>query len=262
MNIDQQNIVELGDELYEAWKKAQQINPITDRFPNITVEDAYRIQLRTIEKRKLYGNKVIGKKIGITAKPVMKLLGVDQPDFGHLMSDMEYENDKELKISNFCQPKGEGEIAFVLKKDLSGPGVTASEVLAATEHVLPAFEIVDSRIQDWKIKIQDTVADNASAGAFVLGEQTVDPHGIDLSACGIIIKKNNKIIGTGSGAATMDHPANAVAWLANKLGDLGFSLKSGEVILSGSLSLMFPIQSGDELSMEIDGLGQAKCYFG
>jgi 2-oxopent-4-enoate/cis-2-oxohex-4-enoate hydratase len=174
---------------------------------------------------------------------------------------MEFKESQSLPFEIFCQPKGEGEIAFLLKKDLTGPGITTAQVIAATDCVLPAFEIVDSRIENWNIKIQDTIADNASAGAFVLGSPQRSIQGINLATCGMVLKKNGEIIGTGSGAATLDHPLNAVAWLANMLGSLGMSLKAGEVILSGSLSIMFPIQSGDNLEMEIEGIGKTTCQF-
>ncbi|MDC1312345.1 fumarylacetoacetate hydrolase family protein, partial [Burkholderiales bacterium] len=242
-------------------ENVSQIPPITDIAPNITIEEAYQVQLRMIDKRITDGESVVGKKIGITSKTVMKMLGVNQPDFGHLMSGMEFKESQNLPFKRFCQPKGEGEIAFLLKKNLSGPGITRDHVIKATECVMPAFEIVDSRINDWDIKIQDTVADNASAGAFVIGSGRQNLNSIDLATCGMVLKKNGEIIGTGAGAATLDHPLNAVAWLANMLGSLGMSLKAGEIILSGSLSIMFPIESGDTLEMEIGGIGKTTCRF-
>ncbi len=261
MSLTQAEINSLGNQLHEAWENASQIPPITDITPDISIDEAYETQLVVIGKRVKAGETVVGKKIGLTAKVVMNMLGVDQPDFGHLMSGMEFKNSESLPIKKFCQPKGEGEIAFVLKKDLFGPGITYAQVIAATECVVPAFEIVDSRIKDWNIKIQDTVADNASAGAFVLGSPQKSLRGIDLATCGMVLKKNGEIIGTGAGAATLDHPVNAVVWLANMLGSLGMSLKAGEVILSGSLSIMFPIRHGDKLDMEIGGLGKTACRF-
>ena len=261
MNLSETKINDLVNQLYQAWESACQIQPITDSAPNITVEDAYQIQLKLMAKRIAQGESVVGKKIGITAKVVMKMLGVDQPDFGHLMSGMEFQESQSLPFNKFCQPKGEGEIAFLLKKDLKGPGITHDQIIDATECVMPAFEIVDSRIQDWNIKIQDTVADNASAGAFVIGSSRTRLKSIDLATCGIVLKKNGEIIGTGTGAATLDHPLNAVAWLANTLGSLGMNLKAGEIILSGSLSVMFPIKSGDNLEIEIEGMGKTVCHF-
>ena len=261
MNLSEKQINDLVNQLHQAWENASQIPPITDSVPKITVEEAYQIQLKLMAKRIAEGEAVVGKKIGITAKVVMKMLGVDQPDFGHLMSGMEFQESQSLPFNKFCQPKGEGEIAFLLKKDLTGPGITRDQIIEATECVMPAFEIVDSRIQDWNIKIQDTIADNASAGAFVIGSSRTSLKGLDLATCGMVLKKNGVIIGTGNGAATLDHPLNAVGWLANTLGSLGMSLKAGEIILSGSLSVMFPIQSGDSLEMEIAGAGKTMCHF-
>jgi 2-oxopent-4-enoate/cis-2-oxohex-4-enoate hydratase len=259
--LDSKEIATLGDELYDSWHNARQIAPLTDRHPEMTIADAYGVQLHTINRRIGDGERVVGKKIGITAKAVMQMLKVDQPDFGHLLSGMTHGESETLDSKRFCQPRGEGEIAFILNKDLAGPGVTGPEVLAATECVMPAFEIVDSRVNDWKIKIQDTVADNASAAAFVLGDNAVSARSIDLATCGMVLEKNGEIIGTGAGAATLGNPVNAVAWLANKLGELGIVLKAGEVILSGSLSIMFPINAGDVLRMSLNGIGGVSCRF-
>ena len=169
MSLDETTINDLGRRLYDAWDNATQITPITESAPDITIEEAYQVQLSMINRRLLQGESIVGKKIGITAKAVMNMLGVNKPDFGHLMSGMEFKESQSLPFEIFCQPKGEGEIAFLLKKDLTGPGITTAQVIAATDCVLPAYEIVDSRIENWNIKIQDTVADNASAAAFVLG---------------------------------------------------------------------------------------------
>lgn len=261
MSLTKEKIETLGNELYDAWKDARQISALTDQVPDLSIEDAYQVQLQTVNRRVAGGEMITGKKIGITAKAVMNLLGVNQPDFGHLMSGMQYNQSDPIPHRSFCQPKGEGEIAFLLKRDLAGPGITGADVLAATECIIPSFEIVDSRITDWKIKIQDTVADNASAAAYVLGSPQKTLKGFDLATCGMVLKKNGEIIGTGAGAATLSHPLNAVSWLANKLGSLGITLKAGEVILSGSLSIMFPIDAGDHLEMEVGGLGRTECRF-
>ena len=194
MNLSEKQINDLVNQLHQAWENASQIPPITDSVPKITVEEAYQIQLKLMAKRIAEGEAVVGKKIGITAKVVMKMLGVDQPDFGHLMSGMEFQESQILPFNKFCQPKGEGEIAFLLKKDLTGPGITRDQIIEATECVMPAFEIVDSRIQDWNIKIQDTIADNASAGAFVIGSSRTSLKCLDLATCGMVLKKNGEII--------------------------------------------------------------------
>lgn len=259
--MEQSQITQLGDELYEALVAGKTVSPLTSRGFDITIEDAYHIQQQMLSRRQAKGERVIGKKIGVTSKPVMNLLGVHQPDFGYLLDGMVYNEGESIEMSTLIQPKAEGEIAFLLKKDLQGPGVTAADVLAATEGVMACFEIVDSRITDWKIKIQDTVADNASCGVFVLGDQLVDISNIDLGLCGMVLEKNGEIVVTGAGAATMGHPVNAMVWLANTLGNLGITLNAGDIVLSGAMGAMVPVVKGDNLRMTIGGLGGCSVRF-
>jgi 2-oxopent-4-enoate/cis-2-oxohex-4-enoate hydratase len=254
-------ITQLGDELYQALLARETLEPLTARHPGITVDAAYRIQQRMIARRVAAGERVVGKKIGVTSKAVMNLLGVFQPDFGHLLDGMIRNDGEAIAIDTLIQPKAEGEIAFVLKKDLLGPGITNADVLAATECVMPCFEIADSRIRDWKIAIEDTVADNASCGVFVLGDQAVDPRRVDLSLCGMVLERNGEVIATGAGAAALGSPVNALAWLANTLGRLGIPLKAGEVILSGALAAMFPAQAGDSFRVTLGGIGNCSVRF-
>lgn len=260
-NMDNKLIEQLGTELYQAWQNRVAIAPLTARHTDISVLDAYHIQQSLIKQHLNSGHKIIGKKIGVTSQVVMDMLGVYQPDFGYLLSNMLYKPAQEISISSLIQPKAEGEIAFILKKDLSGPGVEIHDVLNATEAVTACFEIVDSRIRDWQIKIQDTVADNASCGVFVLGDTLVDPYKLNLESCQMDLVKNNQLVGSGRGSAALGHPAKAVAWLANKLGELGVSLKAGEIILSGSLAAMVPVLSGDSLAVSIEGLGGCSVNF-
>ncbi|MDF1481965.1 2-oxopent-4-enoate hydratase [Extensimonas sp. H3M7-6] len=260
--MDQALITQLGDELYEALVACQTVVPLTSRHPDITVDEAYQVQQRMIARRLEKGERVVGKKIGVTSQAVMNMLGVYQPDFGYMLDGMIVSDGETIPMSSLIQPKAEGEIAFVLKKDLMGPGVSNADVLAATDFVMPCFEIVDSRIRDWKIKIQDTVADNASCGVFVLGSAAVDPRKIDLITCGMVLEKNGEVIGTGAGAAALGSPVNAVAWLANTLGRLGIGLKAGEVVLSGALAAMCPAQAGDHFAVHIGGLGSCSVRFG
>ncbi|MCL2778115.1 MAG: 2-oxopent-4-enoate hydratase [Polyangiaceae bacterium] len=259
--MDPQLIEKLGDELYDALKACRTLAPLSEQHPGITIDDAYSIQQRLIARRLAAGERVVGKKIGVTSQAVMSMLGVYQPDFGWLTDGMVYNEGEAIVASTLIQPKAEGEIAFVLKQTLKGPGVTAADVLAATEGVMTCFEIVDSRIRDWKIKITDTVADNASCGVFVLGDRLVDPREVDLGTCGMVLEKNGEIVATGAGAAALGHPANAVAWLANTLGQRGISLEAGEVILSGSLAAMAPVQAGDSLRVSIGGIGGCSVRF-
>jgi 2-oxopent-4-enoate/cis-2-oxohex-4-enoate hydratase len=256
-----QLIEQLGTELYQALVDAKTVKPLTDRHPDITIEDAYKIQQQLMKLRLNAGERVIGKKIGVTSKAVMNMLGVYQPDFGYLTDGMVYNEGQAIPMSRLIQPKAEGEIAFVLKKTLKGPGISSADVLAATEGVMACFEIVDSRIQDWKIKIQDTVADNASCGVFVLGDRLVDPRDVDLQTCGMVLEKNGDIVATGAGAAALGAPANAVAWLANTLGRLGIALEAGEVVMSGSLAIMVPVVAGDNLRVTIGGIGSCSVRF-
>ncbi len=254
-------IEQLGDELYQALTQRQTLEPLTNRHADITIEDAYAIQQHMLARRLAAGEKVVGKKIGVTSQAVMNMLGVFQPDFGWLTDGMVFNEGESVPANTLIQPKAEGEIAFLLKKTLQGPGVTAADVLAATEGVMACFEIVDSRIRDWKIKIQDTVADNASCGVLVLGDRLVDVRDVDLATCGMVLEKNGEIVATGAGAAALGHPANAVAWLANTLGRLGIALEAGEVVLSGSLGIMVPVQAGDNLRVTIGGIGGCSVRF-
>jgi len=254
-------IQQYGDELYAAWLERRTVPPLLEREPEITLEDAYKIALRTIDRRVQAGETIVGKKIGVTSKPVQDFLGVYQPDFGQLTSGMVYEDGATIDLGTLIQPKAEAELAFVLKADLVGPGITAMDVIRATDYVVPCFEIVDSRIDDWKIKIQDTVADNASCGVYVLGETRGDPRKLDITLAGMVLEKNGELFSTGVGAAVQGSPANAVAWLANTLGELGIPFKAGEVILSGSQSALVPVTDGDELVCTVGGLGSCRVKF-
>ena len=253
----------LGVELFEALRGRKTLTPLTEREAGITIDDAYQISLRMLQRRTAEGEKVIGKKIGVTSKPVQDMLGVHQPDFGFMTDAMHYENGAVVSLAeaNLIQPRAEGEIAFVLKADLNGPGVTEADVLAATDYVTPCFEIVDSRIRDWKIKIQDTVADNASCGIFVMGEAKVDPASLDLAAVEMIVECNGKQVAQGLGSAVQGHPCTAVAWVANTLGAYGITLNAGDIILSGSLAPLLPITPGDRYHMTLTGIGEASIGF-
>lgn len=251
----------LGDELYDALIGGYTVEPLTKRHPAMSIEDAYAIQQRLNARRLAAGEHIIGKKIGVTSRAVMNMLGVNQPDFGLLTDGMVYNEGQAIAATTLIQPKAEGEIAFVLKKDLQGPGISAADVLAATKGVMVCFEIVDSRIRDWKIQIQDTVADNASCGVFVLGDRLVKPDEVDLNTCGMVLEQNGSVVGTGAGAAALGSPVNAVVWLANTLGRLGMGLKAGEVVLSGALAAMVPVTAGDNLRVTIGGIGSCSVRF-
>ena len=252
-------VEELGDELFESLRTRCPVDPLTDREPNLTVEEAYRIQKHVIRRRLALGDRVVGKKIGLTSRVVQRALGVNEPDFGHLLGSMAAT--ETIKIDALLQPRAEGEVAFLLERDLTGPGVTNADVIRATRSVMPCFEIVDSRVKNWRIKLQDTVADNGSAALFVLGDRSTDPKSLDLSTCGMVLEKNGMLECTGAGAAALGSPVTCVAWLANALGRLGIPLRAGEVILSGSLGALIPVAAGDSLHLSIGGLGSASVCF-
>jgi len=259
--LDAATIDALGDELYTALREARAIDPIAGRHPGLDVAAAYRIQQRLMTRRLQDGERIVGKKIGVTSRAVMDMLGVHQPDFGMLTDAMLVHQGATADMSRLIQPKAEGEIAFVLKRRLQGPGVGVADVLAATECVMPCIEIVDSRIRDWKITIGDTVADNASCGLFVLGSRAVSPLSVDLRTCGMVFERNGEVIGTGAGAAALGSPLNAIAWLANTLGSLDMALEPGEVVLSGALAAMSPAKGGDHFRVSIGGLGECSVRF-
>jgi 2-oxopent-4-enoate/cis-2-oxohex-4-enoate hydratase len=261
-SVDIKQIRGFGDALYDALVKRETIEPLTEQAPDIEIDDAYQISLGMLKRRTDAGERLVGKKIGVTSKAVMDMLDVHQPDFGFLTDRMMYSTGTEVPASTaMIQPRAEGEIAFVLKGDLKGPGVTNADVIAATDFVMPCFEIVDSRIRDWKIKIQDTIADNASCGVVVLGDSAVKPTAVDLCTCGLVMELNGEIISTGAGAAALGSPVNCVTWLANTLGAFGMGLESGEVILSGSLVPLHPVKAGDNMNMAIGGIGGCSVRF-
>jgi len=250
-----------GDELFRNLRERTTSDPLTAREPGISVDDAYHISRRILARREADGEVLVGKKIGVTSPAVQNMLGVHQPDFGYLTDRMRLSPGEALPTSRLIQPRAEGELAFALAKDLPGSGVTEADVLAATDWVAPCFEIVDSRIRDWKIAIEDTVADNASSGVFVVGESRTDPRGLDLPRLQMRVTKNGAPLSEGRGAAALGNPLTCVAWLANTLGAFGIPLLAGEVILSGSWVPLEPVGAGDRLTLEIGGLGGLEIVF-
>lgn len=254
-------IAQVVDELLEAERTRQPILPITERFGDLDVEDAYQIQLEVVKRKLQDGRTVIGKKVGLTSVAMQRMLGVDEPDYGHLLDDMRYEHGSSVPVDQFLLPKVEAEIGFVLKEDLVGPNVTYLDVLMATEYVVPTLELIDSRIADWKIKLIDTVADNGSSARVVVGERLSTLDNLDLRTVGMVLYKNGELAGTGAGAAAWGHPAHAIAWLANKLHHYGITLKAGELILPGALSAAIPVGAGDTVTAHFGSLGAVSVTF-
>ncbi|GGC06875.1 2-keto-4-pentenoate hydratase [Novosphingobium endophyticum] len=244
-----------GERLFNALRGRSTLAPLMAEDPSLTIDDAYAISLDFLARRKADGERVIGKKIGVTSKAVQDMLGVHQPDFGFLTDWMFVEGDIDVDDKALIAPRAEAEIAFILKDSLNGPGVTAADVVAATQSIAPCFEIVDSRITDWKIGIVDTVADNASCGVFVLGDARIDPAGLDLPSLHVAVTKNGERLSEGLGSAVQGNPAQAVAWLANTLGSYGVTLNAGDVILSGSLVPLAPAAKGDVFELVLSNRG-------
>lgn len=248
-------------DLYVAEKERNTLHPLTQRHRDIDPQDAYRIQLALIELKKADGAKIVGKKIGLTSKAMQRMLNVEQPDYGHILDAMLVQDGRSIPVRELIQPKIEPEIAFILDRDLRGPGVTPIQALAATRFVVPALEIIDSRIHSWKISLCDTIADNASSARVVLGGSPKRVEEVDLSLVGMVLEKNGEVIHTGAGAAVLGHPAVAVAWLANVLGEFGVSLEKGEIIMPGALCAAVDVTAGDVVQASFDRLGAVRVRF-
>lgn len=245
----------LAGELYGALRAGLTVPPLIEAHPSLLIDDAYAISLGILSRRCNDGERVVGKKIGVTSKAVQDMLGVHQPDFGFVTDWMHIEGDIDIAAKSLIAPRAEAEIAFILKESLKGTGITAEQVIAATESIAPCFEIVDSRIRDWKIGIVDTVADNASCGVFILGEARADPRLFDLPSLRVTVTRNGEPLSEGYGSAVQGNPAQAVAWLTNTLGSYGVTLDAGDVILSGSLVQLAPAAAVDVFEIVLSDSG-------
>ena len=235
--------------------------PLTELYPQLGLEDAYRIQLEYIALREAEGARVVGHKVGCTNKLLQAQFGINQPDYGHILDAMVLSDGAKVSAASLIKPRIEPELAFVLSRTLKGPNVNALDVLNATRWVLPCFEIIDSRIQDWCITIEDTVADNGSSSSVILGNQPHEVNGTDLRSLGVVIEVNGTVAGTGAGAAVLGHPAQSVAWLANALAPLGRQLQVGHIVLSGALTPSIEVNAGDVVYADFGVFGVIRCQF-
>lgn len=247
--------------LLAAYRSGVPIDPLTDRFPGLSVDDAYAIQVGQVRRWEVDGAVIKGHKVGLSSAVMQRQLGVDQPDFGHLTDTMFFLESQLIDSSRFLAPKVEPEIAFVLGKPLAGPGVTAAEAMAAVAFVTPALEIIDSRIRDWKIRLVDTIADNASSGGVVLGSAAVPLQQVDVRLVGGVLHRNGELVGSGAGGAVLGSPINALVWLANVLGPRGVVLEAGHVVLPGSIMAAQPMAAGDVVTATFAGLGSVTARF-
>lgn len=248
-----------ADALRQARDSRRPIGRISESHGVSGIDQAYAVAALNTRQRIAAGARVVGRKVGLTSQAVQQQLGVDQPDFGVLFDDMEYLDGDAVPMSRLLQPKAEAEVAFVVGRDLSGATPSYAEFLAALAYALPALEIVDSAIADWKLTLVDTVADNASCGLFVLGNQPLAIGDVALGEVGLQLERNGQVASVGGGAACLGHPLRAAYWLARTMAALGSGLRAGEVILSGALGPMVPVAAGDALHARIGALGGVGC---
>lgn len=251
----------VATELMDAYTTRRTLAPLTVAYDGLTLDDAYAIQQIQVRRRVDDGASVIGFKVGLTSAAMQEQLGVHEPDFGHLFSDMVYAADAPIPIGRFLQPRAEPEVALILDRGLRGPGLSVTDIISATAYALPAIEIIDSRITDWRIGLYDTIADNASSGGLVLGATPTPLDGLDLSLMGCALRRNGRIQATGAGAAVLGSPLHAATWLANTLTARGIELVEGGIILTGSLTAAIAVTAGDTVTAALDHLGAVTAVF-
>lgn len=262
MSLDMPLAKALALELREAARLGKPLPPLRERLLPHGLALAYAVQQVNVRAAVALGRRVVGRKIGLTSRAVQAQLGVDQPDYGALLDDMALCDGDEVPLARVLQPKVEAEVAFVLGRDLDMPQATPADVMRAVEFVLPAIEVVGSRIANWDIRLLDTVADNASSGLFVVGNEPRQLEGLDLRRCGMVMKCRGDEVSTGTGAACLGHPVNAVVWLARKMVEMGEPLRAGDLVMSGALGPMARVGAGDVFEASISGLGSVRVAFG
>lgn len=255
------NIQVAADRLFGAATSAAACQPVRDLFADLSLQTAYAIQDINTRRALDAGRRQVGYKIGLTAKAVQRQLGVDKPDFGVLFADMAVPDGEPIDMQRLIAPRAEVEIAFVLSRDLDNADVTVAELMSGIAYAVPAIEIVDSRVADWKISILDTIADNASSGLFVLGGEPRKLQDIDLRLCGMAMTCGGELVSVGAGAACLGSPLNAALWLAQKMAEIGRPMKAGDIILSGALGPMVAAKPGDVMIGRVEGLGSVRAVF-
>ncbi|MGW2769908.1 2-keto-4-pentenoate hydratase [Streptomyces sp. NPDC001275] len=246
--------------LRDAERRRTPVDPLTGIFPEIGAEDAYEIQLVNIRHRVAAGAEVRGHKVGLSSPVMQRMMGVDEPDYGHLLDDMELSQDRSVAVSRYCAPRVEVEVGFVLGADLPGEDCTVADVLAATEYVVPALELIDSRIRDWRISLADTIADNASSAGYVIGEGRA-PHELDLKAIDARLTAGGELLAEGRSDAVLGDPAVSVAWLARTVARFGVRLRKGHLVLPGSCTRAVDVTAGHTFTAEFTRLGSVSLSF-
>jgi 2-keto-4-pentenoate hydratase len=252
---------ELAADLAQAERSREPIAPLTSTYPDIDVVDAYEIQLINIRQRVAEGARVLGHKVGLSSLAMQQMMGVDEPDYGHLLDEMQVFEDTPVKAGRYLSPRVEVEVGFILAADLPGAGCTEDDVLAATEALVPSIELIDTRITDWKIALCDTIADNASSAGFVLGEARVSPRDLDVKAIDAVLTRNGEVVAEGRSDAVLGNPVTAVAWLSRKVESFGVRLRKGDIVLPGSCTRAIDAHAGDAFVADFAGLGSVRLSF-
>ncbi len=261
MALDKATIEKLAIHCEKAEVEAFEITKITDDYPEMTYEDAYDIQWKARANKEARGTKIVGMKMGLTSQAKMKQMGVPNPCYGYLADYFAYGDGAEIPIDELIHPKVEAEIAFILKDDLTGPGCHIGDVLAATDFVMPAVEIIDSRYKDFKFDLKSVIADNSSSSRYVTGGRMRDIKDLDLKTLGVVMEINGEVVQLGAGAAVLGHPATAIAMLANMMGERGETLKAGSYILSGAITAAMSVKKGDNVTVKFQDLGTLTMKF-
>jgi len=257
----QTNIENAAEAIYQSYLSGTPCDPVRDLLPDGDVDAAYQVQEINTRKWLSEGRRLVGRKIGLTSKAVQTQLGVDQPDYGMLFADMDVADGERVDVGRVLQPKVEAEVAFVLSQDLDEERLTTADMISSIDYAVAAIEIVGSRVANWDIRILDTIADNASSGLFVLGHQPRKLSEFDARLCGMVMERHGEPVSMGAGVACLGSPVTAALWLARKMAGVGRPLKKGDIILSGALGPMVPVEPGDVVEARIEGLGSVRAAF-
>ncbi len=265
--LTEEQVHKAAADLYQAEQSRIQIDPVTLTYPEMDMEDAYAIQKSWVDQKVQDGRKVIGYKIGLTSRAMQRVMKIETPDYGVLLDDMVFPNNGEIVAADFTDPQLEVELAFVLKDRLFGEEVTIEQVIAATDYVVPAFELIAARSfrvhpeTGYTRTVCDTISDNAANAGIIMGDNTVSANDVDLRWCGAIVKQNGVVEQTGLAAAVLDHPANGICWIAKRFAKHGIALEPGQILLSGSFTAPVKVKTGDKITAEYGPLGDISVNF-
>ena len=261
MSLSAEQIEELAEYLETAELEASAVTKITDRYPDMDFRDAYGVQEAISRRKQARGSRIVGMKMGLTSRAKMDQMGVRTPIYGFLADYFSVADGGSIESAGLIHPKVEAEIALVTRAPLKGPGCHVGSVLAATEFVMPAIEVIDSRYENFRFDLVSVIADNTSASRFATGSRVVAPEGLDLSTVGVVLEKNGEVVEVGAGAAVLGHPATSVAMLANMLGERGQEIPAGSIILSGAITAAVPMEAGDSVTVRAHGMGSVSLRF-